>query len=206
MFVDFNDNMHCPHRVFDVPGTDLVFDIQYLKDKDGELLPKEVCVGSVDKPQRRMLWIVNPPYIFEKLPPRIRRRNNWRTEYIHGLHWFEGWQCGDGIELAELYQELREIAKSVGEQSRLYAVGEDTVQILEQAIGRKFIDLNKRADCPDLDDPPPKKVKVCPWHSSLETKLRGAQCALRNVKKLQRYLNEVPLRRSSSFRRRQPVK
>lgn len=170
--------------MFDMPGTDLVFDILYLKDRHGQLLPKEVAVGSVDKPRRRMLWVVAPPYHVDVLPPRIRGINNCLTKYVHGIHWYT-----DGITLADLYQELYEVAEGVGEQSRLYAIGEQPVQILEQATGHKIINLSGYEDCPSLHDPPPKTAEVCSWHSCLQAESRGSQCALQNVKRLQCYLN-----------------
>lgn len=175
--------MRCPHPVFDTPGTDLVFDIQYFRDKDGQLFPKELAVGSVDKPRRRMLWVVAPPHDADLLSPRIRGMNNWDTASRHGIPWDE-----DGITLADLYRELSEILQTVGDESRLYAMGPVNARILEEITGRKIINL----DHSSFYRRTPKTVQVCSWHRPLCLTYRGSECALRNVKKLQCYLNELP--------------
>lgn len=175
--------MRRPHRVFDTAGTDLVFDIQFFQDKDGQIFPKELAVGSVDKPKRRMLWVVAPPHDAALLSPRIREMNNWSTACCHGIPWDE-----DGIMLADLYRELYEIVQTVGDESRLYAMGPVNARILEGITGRKIINLNHSS----FRRPPPKTAELCSWHRPLCLTYRGSECALRNVKKLQCYLNELP--------------
>lgn len=164
--------------------TDLVFDIQSFKDKHGRFLPKEVAVGSVDKPRRRFMWVVAPPYSADVLPLHLQSINNRLTTHHHGIHWDT-----TGITLAELNDELYNAAEGVGYDSRLYAKGREVVQFLKQVTGRKIINLDSDENCPSVTDAPPRNKEVCSWHDHLQIECRGCYCALRNVMKLQCYLN-----------------
>lgn len=173
------------HRVFDIPGADLVFEILYLTDKHGLLVPKEVAVGSVDIPQRRMVWMVAPPYPVRVLPSWVRKLNNSVTKNSHGMRWDDR-----GITLADLYRELREIAESVGVKSRLYALTEFTVDILEEATGRCIINLCRDIDPLTINIPMPK-TEACSWHRFITPKSTHTRCALQNLKKLQCRLSAI---------------
>lgn len=163
--------------------TILVIDMEHFKDKDGNFLPKEVVIGTIDKPHEMVFHtVVAPPYAASKLPRRIHRENKWKTENHHGIHWSDG----DTTDLDFLRATLWEIANSL-DGTVLYTRGSETTKFLEDVTDCKVINLSNHEDFPASADPSPSSI-LCPWHGRNNSTNIVYHCALENVKRMQIYI------------------
>lgn len=161
-------------------------DMQALYGKNGEFLPKEIAVTTLQG-EHIGHWVIDAPYEFGELPSEIRSSNNRLTCFQHGLEWVDG-----DTPLAKVYTNLRAMCRYA---LRIYVRGVQKAEILRDVLGRDIINLE------DYEGPSFKNMPSydtwCIYHGV--SKEDAPKCALNNVGKIKRWLqfqhldNENPI-------------
>lgn len=165
---------------------DIVVDIQGMRGKDSEFIPKEIAVVAVDKPYSAH-WITVPPCHFGELPGTSRKQNNYLTKYYHGLEWFEG-----DVGLKQVYANLREISRG---SRHIYTRGHDKMVLLRDITSRDIFDLADDEDAPSYAFMP-KCHRKCLRHAQLNDSLSD-HCALRQAFQIKNWLRDNPPKETS---------
>lgn len=164
---------------------DYIIDIQGFQDKNKKFFAKEVAITTLAHSKQEILnhWIVRAPYVFTALPRQVQFSNNFCTNNIHGLEWFEG-DC----PLHKVEYNLRELTKN---SYRIYTRGRVKAEYLESVIGRKIINFE------DFEAPTFHELKlnfgsksyVCATHGLKKKNLFKVEfCALRRALNLKYWL------------------
>lgn len=154
---------------------DVIIDIQALYGKDGDFLPKEVGVATLQDDSLGH-WVVAAPYDFGELPKEIRAKNNRLTCFHHGLEWVDG-----DTPLQKIYENLKALCRYA---LRIYTRGAQKAWILQDVLGREIINLE------DLGGPSFKKMPDSPIYCIHHgvSKDDSARCALNNVGRIKGWL------------------
>ena len=128
-----------------VASMDIIVEIQGMRGRDFEFIPKEVAVVCFPE-QFTAHWIVMPPCRFSELPSNSRSHNNYVTRSYHGLEWFEG-----DVTCKQLYANLREILRRA---RTISTRGSTKAQLLREVTSREIIDLEDDEDAPSFDRMP----------------------------------------------------
>lgn len=150
-------------------------DIQALYGKQGEFLPKEIAVTSLEGDNFGH-WIIEAPYEFGKIPKTIRESNNCLTCFHHGLEWFDG-----DTPLSKVYDNLKNLSRYA---LRVYTRGEQKASLLRNILGRDIINLEDY-EGPSLKNMP--KDKAWCYYHGVAREESGA-CALNNARKIKLWL------------------
>lgn len=158
--------------------SDFIVDIQGLVDSDQHFLPKEVAITSV-KDNLLGYWLIAPPSKFFELSRSAKITNNWLTLNHHGIEWYEGVVLQE--ELEDLLRDITKLAKYI------FVRGKDKADYLEKVLSRDIVNLEYAT--PAFKNLPSVK-NICVHHIA-PTKERFC-CAVKNIKKLKRYLVANP--------------
>lgn len=154
---------------------DAIVDIQALYGKNGEFLPKEIAVTTLQGDHFGH-WVIDAPYDFGELPKEVRASNNRLTCFHHGLEWVDG-----DTPLRKVYAALRAMCRYA---LRIYTRGVQKAEILRDVLGRDIINLEEY-EGPTFRNMPPYDT-WCIYHGV--SKEDAAKCALNNVGKIKRWL------------------
>lgn len=155
----------------------IVIDIQGLKDKYNNFIPKEVAVVSVTSSYYAH-WIVSAPYAYNTLPPSVKRQNTWLLDNHHGIEWTEGETPLRAIEAI-----LKKIAVQC---DRIFTRGSDKSTYLTQLTECFVINLEEDTEDPSFRNLP-KSDTFCIYHG-LRRKNRVYRCALDNAVRIKTWL------------------
>lgn len=158
----------------------IVIDIQGLKDKFNNFLPKEVAIVSVTSDYIGY-WLVKAPCAYRDLAPDIKRQNAWLKSHCHGIAWSEGDTSLDTIE---------KILKKTAEQAdRIFTRGAVKSSYLTDLTGCFIINLEE-----EDNEHPTSFDKLdsghgtrCIYHSLLHTKA-SYKCALDYATRIKEWL------------------
>lgn len=155
----------------------IVVDIQGLKDKYNNFVPKEIAVVSV-KTAYIAHWIVSQPYAYNVLPPSVKRQNTWLKCNHHGIEWSEGETPLRSVEV---------VLKKIAVQSdRLFTRGADTTAYLSQLTDCFVINLEEDEEPPSRNLP--ESTTFCIFHGLLH-KNGSFKCALNNAVRVKKWLS-----------------
>lgn len=155
----------------------IVIDIQGLKDRSNEFIPKEIAIISVNADYNAH-WIVSAPHAYKSLPPSVKRQNTWLTDNHHGIEWSAGETSLRAVE---------NILKKIAVQSdRIFTRGSDKANYLSQLTGCFIINLEEDETDPSFRNLPPCNT-LCIYHSVL-CKNSSFRCALNSAAKIKKWL------------------
>lgn len=158
---------------------DLIIDVQFSKDLQNNLIPKEICVVAL-RQDYIAHWLVAPPSPLKKLPKEARQQNNWLCKNCHGIFW----QDGD-VSQERVKKNLREIFKDCG---KLYVRGRDKVDFLQDLTTAEIINLEEDESCPSFANLTWIGT-YCLYHANKFGYL-GYNCAVNNAAKLKNWMNK----------------
>lgn len=157
----------------------IVIDIQGLKDKYNNFIPKEVAVVSTAQ-QYVGHWVVKPPYECDELPPIITRQNIWIQANHHGICWSEGETSLQAVEII-----LKKIAARA---TRIFTRGSEKSAYLTRLTGYFVINLAEDDDAPPFRQLPQSEL-YCTHHRLL-TEHNVYKCSLNNASRISSWLKE----------------
>lgn len=158
----------------------VIIDIQGLKDKCNNFLPKEVAIVSLTDDYIGY-WLVKPPCAYADLPPNIKRQNAWLKIHCHGIAWSEGDTSLEAIE---------QILKKTAEQAdRIFTRGSVKSTYLTNLTGCFVVNLEEE------DNEHPTSFKRldsgrgtrCIYHSLLHTR-PSYNCSLDYATRIKEWL------------------
>lgn len=181
---------------------ELIADVQFFKDKNKKLVPKEIALLSL-KNEFVAHWIVSAVHRVDSLPCEVRKENNWLTRNQHGIDYLEG-----SVTLKTLNRTLSDIFKSV---DKTYVRGKEKWLMFHKMTTREVINLEYDTNCPSFNNLP-WSDKYCINHAVKNNYLKFA-CALNNVYRIKAYLlsksqslnNDFPLSSPVIFYNEQPA-
>lgn len=148
-------------------------DIQCLRDRKGNLLPKEVGIASLDGNVIDH-WIISPPSPFETLPEDIKITNDYVSSRLLGIQWFDGF-----MELNELYYNLQRVASKA---LRIYVRGKEACKFLQTVMSRTIVDVEEYTNVGYTELQEKLKCKtLCQFHACLGDEYKNNYCALRRA-------------------------
>lgn len=156
---------------------DIVVDIQGMRGKDSEFIPKEIAVVTLNNSYWAH-WITSPPCHFGELPENSRKQNNFVSKYYHGLEWFEG-----DASLKQVYANLREISRR---SRNIYTRGHEKMSFLRDVTSRDIINLEDYADAPSYAFMP-KSERKCLKHALLNG-TNAEHCAMTQASQIKNWL------------------
>lgn len=157
----------------------IVVDIQGLKDKYNNFVPKEIAVVSLKKSYLAH-WIISPPYPYNVLPPSVKRQNTWLKCNHHGIEWSEG-----ETPLRAAEATLKQIAV---QSDRLFTRTADTAAYLAQLTDCFVINLDEDTEPPSRHLLP-ESTTFCIFHGLLH-KNDSFECALNNAVRIKKWLSQ----------------
>lgn len=160
---------------------DIVVDIQGMRGRDSEFIPKEIAVVAVDRPYSAH-WIIAPPCHFGELPHNSRKQNNFLSKFYHGLEWFEG-----DVGCKQVYANLREISRK---SRRIYTRGHEKAVLLRDITSRDIFNLEEEPDAPSFTFMP-RSFRKCFRHALMDN-TTSLHCALRQAFQVKNWLREHP--------------
>lgn len=158
---------------------DLIVDIQFCKDLQNKVIPKEICVISLRQDYIGH-WLIAPPCPLKKLQKEARQQNDWLYKNCHGIPW----QDGD-ISQKRVKKNLREIFKDCG---KLYVRGRDKVDFLQDLTTAEIVNLEDDESCPSFANLTWLGT-YCLYHANKFGYL-GFNCALNNVARLKSWMTK----------------
>lgn len=164
---------------------DLIFDIQFLRDKNRKLIAKEIAVTSI---QGNITghWLIKSQHNFENLPNHLMVSNNFFTTQIHGIEWWEG-----DILIEQLKSHIYDLTKNA---KLIYTRGSDNVKFLESLLCRHVIDfaIYHAPSFSQLREIYSDENIVCTTHAC-QKKLDNILeiCALNKVKLLKHWFHSI---------------
>lgn len=162
----------------------LVIDIQGLKDKYNNFIPKEVAIVSIQTAYVGH-WIVKSPYVDCELSSIIKRQNSWLERSHHGIPWTEG-----DISLRAMEIILKKIA---GHADRIFTRGSEKASYLSHLTGCFVINLEEDEEVPPFRNLPDEGIR-CVHHRLLlnkeekEEKRLQYKCSLDYASRLKTWL------------------
>lgn len=164
---------------------DLIVDVQFCRDVNEKLIPKEVAILSL-KENFLAHWIVSPPHSIKKLSNEVRKQNHWLLRNKHGLSWLDG-----GISQKNLRKSIRNISEHA---DRIFVRGKDKKTFMQEIVTNNIINLEEDDECPSLANLTWVNT-YCIHHSTKFCYLTYA-CALNNAAKLKLWVinkeNKLP--------------
>lgn len=156
---------------------DVVVDVQFLKDINSVVVPKEVAIIALDN-NFFGHWVISPKHSINKLNKLLRKENNWLTKYHHGLDYFDG-----EVSENKLFNILRDLTKRVG---KIYVRGNEKCLLLHKVTARNIINLEYDGECPSFAKLP-YSDNFCLHHAVKIPHLKYT-CALNNAHRLKTWL------------------
>ena len=158
---------------------EIVIDIQGFRGADEKFIPKEVAVVAINAPIIGH-WIITPPYPFDDLPVKSRRKNNWLSLNYHGIEWFDG-----ETDLECFTIQLREISRQV---LRIYTRGQEKAHYLRRLLSKNVYNLEGIS--PTFKNLPEDEEcgQRCSHHGFRFRPNAKFLCALRNACKLKHWI------------------
>lgn len=157
---------------------DTVVDIQFFKDINNTVVPKEVAIVALDA-NFIAHWLILSHTPIDVLSKSVRRENNWLTKHQHGIDYFDG-----NVTLSKLYKTLRDLTKNTG---KIYVRGKEKWLILNRITARDVINLEYDMECPSFDKLP-WSDNFCLHHAVKLPHLKYS-CALNNAVRLKSWLS-----------------
>lgn len=155
----------------------IIIDIQAVKDKYNNFIPKEVAIASIESDCLGH-WLVAPPHEFGALSPDIKRQNAWLERNYHGVAWEDG---------STPTRDIENILKKIAVQAdRIFTRGSDKSSYLERITGYYIINLEEDDEVPSLHNLP-ESGTLCVHHGLL-CKNRKYKCALNNTIRIKSWL------------------
>lgn len=151
----------------------LIIDILYLRDNEGNMIPKEIAIGNPDT-NALQSWIIKPPFAWTDLTPIIQHTNTWYSKHMHGLDWRYG-----EVPFSQISQLLHTYTQNA---SAIYCFGLEKTKYLSNLLSQPIFNLQ------DLNCPPhlislPTQSCCYPYHRFLTM-----DCALRQVHYYMKFL------------------
>lgn len=185
-----NESVEFEHLPTSDVKMDIVVDIQGMRGKDSEFIPKEIAVVAVDRPYSAH-WIIAPPCHFAELPQNSRSQNNFLSKIYHGLEWFEG-----DVSCKQVYANLREISRN---SRRIYTRGHDKAILLRDVMSRDILNLEDEVGAPSYTFMP-KSYRKCFRHGLIKdtsSSISSTHCAMRQAFQIKNWLREHPFKGES---------
>ena len=167
---------------------DIIVDIQFCKDIQDRVVPKEVATASV-RENFLAHWIIAPPYPVQKLNCVSRQQNNWLYRHKHGI----AWQDGD-ISQTKLTKNLQAILLNV---EKIYVRGKDKALFLQDFTTNEIINLEDDENCPSFHNLTWLNT-YCIYHA-IKNCHQTLSCALNNVAKIRYWLAKTRDCRDEQF-------
>lgn len=120
---------------------DLIVDVQFCRDVNEKLIPKEVAILSL-KENFIAHWILSSPHSIKKLSNDARKQNHWLLRNKHGLSWLDG-----GISQKNLKKSIRNISEQA---DRIFVRGKDKKIFMQEIVTNNVINLEESDECPSL--------------------------------------------------------
>lgn len=155
----------------------IVIDIQGLKDKYNNFIPKEVAVISIES-DFYAHWLVAAPHPYDELQPHIQRQNKWLKNNHHGIEWREG--------TTSLYDVENILKKIAARANRIFTRGHDKSLYLAHLTGCFIINLEEDDEVPAFRNLPASET-FCIYHGLLH-KNKKHQCSLNNITRIKKWL------------------
>jgi hypothetical protein len=161
-------------------------DVECLRERDGRLLIKELCIAQCDGSFQT--WLFMPPHSFSRLPRQIRSENRWISMYLNGIEWTDG--------TVPLWK-MKDIFNSyIPHGSIVFVKGLEKSQLLEWKLPERHI-----YNLEDLGCPPAGRIELAltkcmhPHHCIGDERNRCAQfkCA-----RYMHWFHQEYLKRSST--------
>lgn len=163
-----------------VAKMDIIIDLQGMRGKELEFIPKEISVVGVKTPLTAH-WIIAPPCHFGELPRESRVQNNYLTKFYHGVEWFDG-----DVACKQAYANLREISRV---SRRIYTRGNDKAVLLRDVTSRDIINLEGEENAPSYFNMPASRRRCFRHGLMRDSTLR---CAMNQAFRIKKWLRENP--------------
>lgn len=138
-----------------------VVDIQGFQDLNNKFIIKELAIYDGRELHHTLF---KPPHPFHKLPPHIKKTNNWLTTYYHNLQWKDG--------STPYNQLLPVVSKIISPGDIIYVKGLEKSIFLRNLIGDNT-SVIQLPENPRLHKSEPQ----CLYHKNKSL----AMCAITNV-------------------------
>lgn len=162
---------------------DFVIEMQGLRDKQNNFLPKEVAVVSL---QGRISahWTIVPAHEYVELPRNIRESNDFVSSRILGLHWFDG-----DITLRKLKHHFYSIARVA---SKIYIKGGEKARYAQSLMSRNVHNIDEYntiafSELENLHN----VQESCLFHQLQQDKYINKHCALHRAHLLRTWLRSL---------------
>lgn len=156
---------------------DLIVDVQFCRDVNEKLIPKEVAILSL-KENFLAHWIVSPPHSIKKLNNTVRKQNHWLLRNKHGFSWLDA-----GISQKNLRKSIRNISEHA---DKIFVRGKDKKVFIQEIVTNNVINLEENDTCPSLANL--TWVNTYCIHHSVKFCYLTYACALNNTAKLKLWL------------------
>ncbi|KAJ8684660.1 hypothetical protein QAD02_020453 [Eretmocerus hayati] len=105
-----------------------------------EFIFKEIAVTRIEEDAIPSVYILRPPYDFDKLLPKNQSQNHWLEMDYHGISWYRG-------DIA--YKELGRLLRSrLGDAKAIYVKGLEKKKWLERYVDN--VENIEDRNCPAL--------------------------------------------------------
>lgn len=111
------------------------FDLQGFKSKNNFFIVKELCMIPINE-NLRYLFVIKPPFNYNKLTPDVKKQVKWLERYFHGYNWNDGF-----ISYQNTKKQLIDLL-SGSNRNTIFVKGEEKIKWVEKMFQNDNLEIN----------------------------------------------------------------